>query len=74
MQLSGELSYRGPPAVPRAYRQGGPAETEVSLFSRESGGRIIEHYLSHKSIIVLYRLHPLRFELKAEGLMAKCHA
>ena len=74
MQLSGELSYRGPPAVPRAYGRGGPAGTEVSFLSRERGGRMFEHHSSHEDIIALHRLHLLKIELKAEGLMAKCHA
>ena len=35
---------------------------------------MFEHYSSHEGIIVLHRLHLLNIELKAEGLMAKCHA
>ena len=35
---------------------------------------MFEHHSSHEGIIVLHRLHLLNIELKAEGLMAKCHA
>ena len=35
---------------------------------------MFEHHSSHEDIIALHRLRLLKIELKAEGLMAKCHA